>query len=132
MILSNEYIAGFFDADGSIGVYARNNRKCYQVCVAIANSGKHGEIICKELKDRYGGTVTYCKNKKSSHRPVFWWRINGAYVVEHFILDIVNYSIIKKDQLKLCLEYIRNWKKFPKRKTEQQKEYAYKVTEELK
>lgn len=135
MNLSNEYVAGFFDADGSIGVYARRGRggQNYQVNVAIANSGKHGEIICQHLKDKYGGTVTFRKSKKEdTQRPIFWWRLTGGNVIEKFILDILEFSIIKKDQLGLSLQYIRKWRTFPRYKTDEQKEYAYEVTETLK
>lgn len=104
-----QYLAGFFDADGCVGIYSRGPDKGYQVNVAIANSGKHGRIICDKLVERYGGCVTTQKAKKSTHRDTFWFRLNGRGKCRQFLSDIVPYLIIKKDQAELCLEFIEWW-----------------------
>lgn len=135
--LSLEYIAGFFDADGSVGIYERGgnrNAKSYQICVAIANSGYHGRIICEQLKERFGGTVTSTKLSRDNpnHRDVFWWRTNGRYVTKRFLEEIVDHSIIKQDQIKLALSFINEWEKLPRYKTIEQKEWMKEISDLMK
>lgn len=121
--LSLEYVGGFFDADGSVGIYKRGTNT-FQVCVAIANSGYHGRVICDQLKERFGGTVTMSNAKKKTHRDVFWWKTNGKTVTKNFLLSIQDHVIIKKDQVDACIAYIEEWEKMPKfGKTQEQKEY---------
>lgn len=105
MNITPEYLAGFFDADGCVGIYRRGGNS-YQVCVAIANSGKHGRVICNHLTDKFGGTVTTTKAKSTAHRDVFWFKLNGKSACKRFLTYIRDYSIIKKDQIELCLDFI--------------------------
>lgn len=128
--LSPQYIAGFFDADGSVGIYNRGNNS-YQVNVAIANSGWHGERICTLLKKKFNGCITYQSKKslKESHRKVFWFKLNGRKVVSEFLLHILDYLVIKKDQAILCLEFINKLNTYPIQKSvEQIKEFEEYVT----
>jgi len=122
-MLSIEYIAGFFDADGSVGLYKRGGS--WQVNICIANSGIEGEKICKELQQRYKGAIVYCtKAKKVTHRDVFWWKINGTSLVKQFLLEIKDHLIIKKEQAILCLEFIDKWKNLIKRHKRTPEEHA--------
>lgn len=130
--LSLEYVAGFFDADGSVGIYRRGSDSNFQVCVAIANSGKHGRIICEQLVNRFGGTVTHQKKKKETHRDSFWWKINGRNVVKKFLLSIENHSVIKQDQIKECLLFIEEWEKMPRYKSEEQSQRMREIADSVK
>lgn len=108
MEISPEYLAGFFDADGCVGIYNRKSKanNSYQVNIAIANSGWHGRIICNLLKEKFGGSITETIAKKSTHRKAFWFKINVFQKVKEFLLYIKDHLIIKKDQALLCLEFI--------------------------
>jgi hypothetical protein len=117
MHLNAQYIAGFFDADGSVGIYNRasRNKNVYQVNVAIANSGTHGLMICKALVEQFGGCVTHQKKvKKDTHRSVFWYRLNGGKVLKDFLEYISPHVIIKKDQIDIALQFIEEKSKMPK------------------
>lgn len=116
MKLSKDYLGGFFDADGSVGLYKRNNTgNGWQVNVTIANSGKQGEILCKQLAIQFDGCVVYKTNPiKSTHRPVFWWRINGREKCKTFLLFIKDSVFIKKNQVDLCLYFLDYWDTLPK------------------
>jgi hypothetical protein len=128
--LSLEYVAGFFDADGSIGVYNRGNG--IQICASIANSGHHGRIICNQLQQRFRGTVTCAKLKNPNHRDVFWWRTNGRNVVKNFLEQIVEHSVIKKDQIELAILFIKAWEKMPRYKSDQDKLWIDNLVKEMK
>jgi intein-encoded DNA endonuclease-like protein len=134
-MLSNEYIAGFFDADGSVGIYKRQSKSTtsYQVCVSIANSGHHGRIVCNHLVNRFGGTVTTQKAKSSTHRDSFWFKINGAKRVKAFLQEITPSLVIKRDQALKCLEFLAEWEKMPRyNKTPEQLKYMAEAEAEVK
>jgi len=109
MRLSNQYLAGLFDGEGSIGLYKssrprkRPNRSPtlrFSLSVIICNA--HLGII-KELKRIFGGDIQ--KSKGSSlERPVWTWRRQGKYAIP-FLQAIQSHSIIKKPQIDLALEY---------------------------
>lgn len=123
-IMSPEYIAGFFDADGSVGVYKRGNG--YQLNVTIANSGFHGKQICKLLQNQFAGCLTFTNSNKKTQREVFWWKLNGCHNCKAFLLYIRDFVIIKKDQVEKSLEFIEEWQKMPRyNKTQEQLNYLH-------
>ncbi len=130
-MLNPHYLAGFFDADGSVGIYRRGGDS-WQVVIAIANSGHHGEVICGLLVEQFGGTLTYSNNKKPEHRKTFWFRVNGRNKVESFLLYIRDYVIIKKDQVELCLDFIRWWRQVGRKATAAKAEIAEKYVASCK
>lgn len=121
-MVNAQYLAGFFDADGSVGIYKRGNG--WQVTISVANSGKHGRIICNALVKQFGGTVTVAKKKKKTHRDVFWFKASGTDIGKAFLEYIKDYSIIKKDQIELVLEFIDKKRMMPRyKKTPEQIQY---------
>lgn len=133
-MISNDYLAGFFDADGSVGIYNRT-KTSYQVNISIANSGHHGRIICNEIKNRFGGSVVEAKSKKSTHRNVFWWRCSSTPKVKEFLEEITPHLIIKKDQALATLEFVDRYSKMDLVKTPEDLEYAesmVKLVKEMK
>ncbi len=125
--LTPQYLAGFFDADGSVGIYniKTKGNNSYQVNITIANSGWHGRVICNLLRDKFGGSIIETTAKKSTHRNAFWYKINGFQKVKEFLLYIKDHLIIKKDQAILCLEFIdKVHSKYRQHRTEEEiKEY---------
>jgi pyruvate carboxylase len=130
MNINLSYIAGFFDADGSVGIYPRGS--FYQVNVAIANSGKQGEEICRYLQSHFKGCLTFQKAKKKTHRNCFWWRLNGAETCLGFLEAIEPFSIIKKRQVQLCIEFIKHRATLPKKMSDKDKEFLWFLAEECK
>ena len=112
-MISAEYIAGFFDADGSVGVYKRGNNS-WQINVVIANSGFHGLEICTLLQNQFGGCLTFTQAKKRTQRNAFWWKLNGCTSCKEFLLYVEPFVIIKKDQVQARLNFIDQWEKMPR------------------
>lgn len=122
-MISAQYIAGFFDADGSVGIYKRG-KNSWQLNIAIANSGYHGLEICTLLQKQFGGCLSFTSAKKRTHRNAFWWKLNGCESSKAFLLYIEPFVIIKKDQVKASLDFIEQWSKMPKHnKTIEQIDY---------
>jgi len=130
MNIDLSYIAGFFDADGSVGIYDRG--KNYQVNVAIANSGKQGEEICLHLQSKFKGCLSFQKAKQKTHRNSFWWKLNGADSCLNFLEAIEPYLIIKKKQAQLCIEFIKKRKTFKRYMSEEEKEVLWNLAAQCK
>ena len=82
-----EYFAGFFDAEGNIGVSNFN-----RIEVKVAQKYR---AVCDAFKNKFGGEVCH----QSNH--AFSWYIKNYEGCMRFIDDILPYSIEKKQQLEL-------------------------------
>lgn len=98
-----EYIAGFFDADGSVSLIrcARNENRSPQVC--FHNSYRS---ILEAIKDYLGcGTITLKRAKKQTHSDSYDLKVTHrqALVVAEKIYPYVRHPA-KKERLRLLLE----------------------------
>jgi len=90
------YLAGFFDGEGSVGIYDRG-QGYYVLVVSLAQSGKHGETILKALQSKYGG---YVGINKGPGKTMWKWNI-AANKAKVFLDDIAPYLVVKKDEVYL-------------------------------
>lgn len=107
MEFDEKWLAGFFDGEGSIGIYARNydrtkTKKYYVLVVSIAQSGNIGEQIISELEFRYGGS-SYCQ-EKDGIKPQWKWNIS-ADKASKFLENIMPYLVIKKYEAELGIRF---------------------------
>ena len=99
--------SGFFDGEGSIGVYARNSDKkktikYFVLVVSLAQSGNIGKIIVEKLKEVFGGTVYI---NKSSRGKVQWkWNISADKAVV-FLEYVLPHLQIKGVEATLALDF---------------------------
>ena len=96
------YIGGFFDGEGYIGIYRRNpNKRGYRLMVSACNTN---EWIIKWLQLNFGGSV---KSKKESFKKQRLWRWSLAErQAEIFLKVITKYLIIKRAQAELALQFM--------------------------
>jgi len=107
MKISIQYIAGFFDGEGSIGLYARKGRyNGFTIKTQLTqNKSKESLYILKFLKTKYGGNMSKQKTLSGSIKYNWQLGING---IKNFLKDIMPYLILKKQQSKLALYWIKN------------------------
>lgn len=109
MKLTKEYIAGFFDGEGSIGIYKRKDRnKGNGSCARIQltqNKSKESTFILNQLMLEYGGNLSIQKTLSGNIK--YNWQLNPKGV-EKFLKDITPYLILKKSQALLILYWIKN------------------------
>jgi hypothetical protein len=108
------YIAAFIDADGCIGISrtvlqttAGNPYYGYDLKTSIGNTSMK---IMRWLVRYFGGQFRpKAKNSsKLSDDPGFEWFMNGGYKkMEIFLLGILPYLVIKKEQALIALSFIR-------------------------
>lgn len=101
--ISNSYIAGFFDAEGYVGIDKNN----YILRVGISNTDY---LILYMLNKFFGGGLRYLKKKKDIHRNIWQWYIVGNPALE-FLKIIEKYLILKKEQVKLAIIYKEEFKR---------------------
>jgi hypothetical protein len=100
------WLGGFFDGEGSIGVYARNTDrtkkiKYYVLVVSLAQSGFIGERVCKWLHNCYGGSVYLNKGKG---KPQWKWNISADQAAK-FLREIQPWLVIKFDEAEYGLKF---------------------------
>ena len=109
--ISFQYIAGFIDGEGHISIVRRikkgRNQIDYQPCVMVCNTDKN---VLQLIKERIGGRWVECINiSQYSGRPTLYRIIiNKAEALNEVLPKIIPHLIIKKDNAKLVLGFIRS------------------------
>lgn len=105
MVLSLDYIAGFVDADGCIGIYKRKPsisgrtvNPSYAPELTVANTY---EPLLLALKEQFGGFITYDSRNGHCAR----WGVSCKQA-ESLLTALVPRLQIKYQQAILCLELI--------------------------
>jgi len=118
MDISNTYWAGLFDAEGSLGI-----DKTLHLQVRLGNTNKK---VMDLLNTAYPGTLYYSDKSKL---PYWIWTCKSVDT-ELFLMNIKPYTIIKRSQVKLCLEFLNYFKGTFQHKTTKDvllKRFSYKV-----
>lgn len=115
------YTAGFFDADGSVGVYPRRHRnrpssRSYWLRASVAQR-RHLSIFA-EWTTRWGGSLS--EDKRGEWR----WVVASAQA-RRFLEDILPFLRNKQPQAKLAIEFQQQKKPNRSRKRLSDKEAAY-------
>lgn len=98
--MTNEYCAGFFDGEGCVGIRA-NKTGCTFLCVTINNTNR--EVLELFLK-QFGGLFYNYRKATDKWKEAYMWRIHGIGA-KKFLDLIYPHVIVKKQQVKLALEY---------------------------
>ena len=105
--ITKQYIAGFFDGEGSIGIYSRKGRyngACLRTQLT-QNKTSESLFILSFLKNKYGGNLS--EQKTLSNSIKYNWQLNPKGV-PLFLKDIMPYLILKKTQAQLALYWAEN------------------------
>jgi len=101
-MISAEWLAGFFDGEGYMGVSHHKNFNWYQLVMAIMNTD---QFLLESIRQTYGGTV---QTIGRPHNPK--WKV--CYCIKWYGLEaqamartMLPYSRLKASQLKLSLEF---------------------------
>ena len=96
------YTAGFFDADGSVGVYWFKNRgykRGGRYLLTVCISQKIKLFLFVKLTESFGGLTYYNKANKCWH-----YRIQGRKALA-FLEAICPFSCNKQEQIRLAIEF---------------------------
>lgn len=100
-----KYIAGFFDGEGSVGIYKNSSKKYpgfYLRTQITQNKGKEVEGLMLFLKNAYGGNLGEQKTLSSGIK--YNWQLGSDSAVR-FLEDIKPYLILKKKQAEIAIAW---------------------------
>lgn len=99
-----QYIAGFFDGEGSIGIYYRQRTKDrFHLRTQLTNNkNKKAQKLMTYLMDKFGGNLS--EQVTLSGNIKYNWQLNSDKAV-YFLKKIESYLILKKDQATIAI----NW-----------------------
>jgi hypothetical protein len=96
-MISPEYVAGFFDGEGSVFLQSHGSLE-----VRISQTDRRP---LDAIKERFGGVVTPMAARGTS-APYHQWRIMRWEEGEFFLREIQPWLIVKSEKVKLVLRYI--------------------------
>lgn len=102
--LSLAYIAGFFDGEGSIGIY-RNGAGTFYLRVQLTqNINPESTQVLDEFSRRFGGKLNLMRSSLYRHNAAYNWQINGKRA-EAFLRRITPWLILKAAQAKVAVKW---------------------------
>ncbi len=97
---SLQYIAGFFDGEGSVGLYKTGRGTYFLRVQVVQNVTRASAALFHDLRTVYGGAWSPVKGKKAAN-----WQLSGDNA-ECFLKDIQPHVRLKKDQVNLALYWL--------------------------
>jgi hypothetical protein len=106
-MITLDYIAGFIDGEGYIGVIKKSSKRStlghyYKPCVKIAQKESNRAIL-DILKSLYGGHISKTRQHDNTNTSVMW-EISNKPLVLKFLNDLNDKLILKNENLKLLLQ----------------------------
>jgi len=115
------YLAALIDGEGCISIYRRlsDGEKYTRVHKVQANTNPYNQFsmrisiantdlrIMKWLIANFGGVYYQKREATDKHKAGYEWRPKGRANVEKLLLGILPYMVLKSEQAKIGLEYIR-------------------------
>lgn len=124
--MSPEYVAGFFDGEGSISIIKTQFHKLKSdpskrvtgtaLSISIANTNL---AVLQSIAAKYGGKVYHLTDKRPASKQGYLMRVLGREKQIWFLGEIKPFSIIKREQIEIALDYLST-----------QRERGYRVTTE--
>jgi hypothetical protein len=103
MLLSKEYIAGFFDGEGHVSITytKRPSGMDAKLCVKLTNT--HLPVL-ETIQSMYGGSITATKKSAEHYLQCY---VLGFSVEQSktFLTDLLPFLVIKHSQAKLALKF---------------------------
>lgn len=109
MLVSKEYIAGFIDGEGCLGITRKNTPQCkygyrFVPYIKVAQVEKHSYIL-DIFKERYGGHIAKTRKHGGNQNNSVMWELKNNAVVKRMVEDLIDFLVIKKPQAKVLLEF---------------------------
>lgn len=107
------YLAALIDGEGTISIGGHSAklksgelRPRFDLQINVANTDIR---LMKWLTSVFGfNYYTLSQNKNiRSRKPCYQWKVSGRKSQEQFLLAVIPYLVMKKEQAKLALEFLR-------------------------
>lgn len=94
------YIAGLFDGEGTLGVYANSGGGGTRRGVSLTNT-YHPILIT--LQQRFGGGIYPQRAATLEHKATYQWDLQTKKGIEAFLRAVLPHLIIKRAQAQIML-----------------------------
>jgi len=102
MNLKWSYLAGIFDGEGTVYIGLMTDKRRTFLKVGITNTDL---TLMKWLIANFGGA--YRSEARENYRLIYRWGPKGKKNRENFLLGVLPYLIVKREQALLALEFDR-------------------------
>jgi len=106
-----DYLAGFFDGEGSIFITKINNKKSgnvwYRLSVSCGNSDKRPIDMLRKFNPRLKSFV-YLHGRKLGYKPTYQWLTTGNTALR-FLKEIESKLVVKRKQAELGIKF-QEWR----------------------
>lgn len=106
-----DYLAGFFDGEGSIFIAKVNNKKSgnvwYRLSVSCGNSDRRPIDELRKFNPHLKSYV-YRPGRKATYKPCYQWLSTGNTALS-FLKTIEKHLIVKREQAKIAIEF-QEWR----------------------
>jgi hypothetical protein len=125
-----DYMAGFFDGDGSAHVLRRNFKWGYSLSESlyVASTDRY---IAEIFKKRFGGGVGIRKTRSPKHKQQYCWYASGTRTAK-FIEEVGSQIILKRQQLQLLKELQDSKARSRQHPSDEEKEVRLRVRDKIK
>ena len=105
-MLSKEYIAGFIDGEGYLGIMKMNNPKPrFVVAIKICQVSDQNAVLY-EIQKQYGGRIEFRKFKQPTQRDATALCFLNNPEIRNVLKDIKDLLIVKKKQCEILEEFV--------------------------
>lgn len=101
-MITREYIAGFFDGEGSIGIYHKNNKQFHLRIQLTQNKDIVSTELFRVFTDVFGGNLS--EQKTLSGGVKYNWQLNSDKAVK-FLEEIEPFLVLKKTQAQIAIAW---------------------------
>lgn len=109
-----ECVAGFFDGDGSVGIYPTTSNKTPVPTVKFCQSRSGGVPPELEFVQRYYGGIIRLKTLDSKARRAAWTLTFSSMSSAMALLeDLEKFTVVKTEQVSRIINYLRSGKSDP-------------------
>jgi intein-encoded DNA endonuclease-like protein len=122
-VISHQYAAGFFDGEGSVLLDVRDETS-YSLRAKVSNTNFE---ILELLATKYGGSISSHGSRKLRHKLAKAWRVSDKKAVA-FLLKIQPFLVVKKEAVRVALQYLNFDKSFQRHKPITQEELSYRAS----
>lgn len=94
------YFAGYFDAEGTLAIIARNKGQLWNAQIRF---GQTNDVVLKMLHATYGGTLHTTKRARANGRPQTRWVLSRFGAIACFLDDLLPFLGEKRAQAEQLL-----------------------------
>ena len=99
-----DYIAGFFDGEGSVGIYRNGQRSWHLRTQLTQNIDRSTTALLSELRQRFGGNLATMRSPIYRASVAYNWQLNGA-VAAAFLREVLPYLRLKREQADFAIAW---------------------------